>query len=78
MTALQSEPTPSGEQTLVPGVRPVPIRERLEARMASPLLPLRAQKPMDLGLFDLAARDQLDLFGISGHSPTSELPPSGG
>ena len=78
MSALQSEPTPSGHQTLVPGVPPVPLRERLEARMAAPLLPLRAQKPMDLGLFDLAARDQLDLFGISGRSPAPEIPLPGG
>jgi len=63
MTPLHSEPTPIGEQTLVPGVAPVSTRARLEARMAAPMLPRRPQKPPDLGLFDLAARNQLDLFG---------------
>lgn len=60
--SLQSEPTPEGEQTLVPGVRPVTTRERIEARMAAPLIPRKPQKPPDIGLFDLAARNQLDLF----------------
>lgn len=78
--ALQSEPTPIGEQTLVPGVRPIPLRERLEARMAAPLIPAKGQKPMDLGLFDLAARNQLDLFGPGGRIPIpiNDLPPGGG
>lgn len=76
--ALQSEPTPISEQTLVPGVRPVAMRERLEARMAAPLMPLKAQKAIDLGLFDLAARDQLDLFGPGARTTNPELPPPGG
>lgn len=76
--ALQSEPTPIGEQTLVPGVRPVAMRERLEARMAAPLMPFKFQRPMDLGLFDLAARDQLDLFGPRARTTNPELPPPGG
>lgn len=59
---LQSEPTPDGEQTLVPGVRPVTTRDRIEARMAAPMIPRKPQKPLDIGLFDLAARNQLDLF----------------
>jgi len=59
---LQSEPTPEGEQTLIPGVRPVTQRERIEARMAAPLIPHKPQKPLDIGLFDMAARNQLDLF----------------
>lgn len=59
---LQSELTPDGEQALIPGVRPVTLRERLEARMAAPLIPRKPQKPLDIGLFDLAARNQLDLF----------------
>lgn len=74
--ALQYETTPVGEQTLVPGVRPVAMRERLEARMAAPLMPLKAQKPLDLGLFDIAARNQLDLFGPGGRIVSvNELPP---
>jgi hypothetical protein len=59
---LQSEPTPEGEQTLVPGVRPVSLRERIEARMAGPLIPHKPQKPLDIGLFDETARNQLSLF----------------
>jgi hypothetical protein len=58
---LQSETT-LGEQTLVPGVRPVSVGERLQAVMNGPLLPKRPQKPCNLGLFDDDARNQLDLF----------------
>jgi hypothetical protein len=62
LAPLQSEPTPEGEQTLIPGVRPVTARERIEARMAAALIPRKPQKPLDFGLFDLGARNQLDLF----------------
>ena len=70
--AILSEPTPIGEQRLVPGVVPITMRDRLQARMAAPLLPTRPQKPLDLGLFDIAARNQLDLFGISGRSAVAD------
>jgi hypothetical protein len=53
----QSETTPPGEQTLVPGVRPVIVHERLQALMNGPLLPRRAQKPCNRGLFDEEARN---------------------
>ena len=59
---LLSEPTPEGEQTLVPGISPISIRERLEHLTQAPLGPRKLQKPLDIGLFDLAARNQLDLF----------------
>lgn len=59
---LASEPTPEGEQTLVPGVRPISARERIEARMAAPLRPRVPQKPPTVGLFDEDARNQLNLF----------------
>ena len=59
---LASEPTPEGEQTLVPGVTPVSQRQRIEARMAAPLASRKPQKPLDIGLFDDDARNQLDLF----------------
>jgi len=63
---IETETTPEGEQTLVPGVRPVTLKERLEARMAAPMAPKRnpnaRQKPLDIGLFDKAARNQLDLL----------------
>ncbi len=77
--AILSEPTPIGEQRLVPGVAPITMRDRLQARMAAPLLPTRPQKPLDLGLFDMAARNQLDLFGISGRAEPADpehQPPS--
>lgn len=60
--AFEAEPTAMGEQMLVPGVRPVLIRERLQALAAAPLVSNQSQKPCDLGLFDEAARNQLDLF----------------
>ena len=59
---LASEPTREGEQTLVPGVPPISARARIEARMATPLTPRVPQKPLDIGLFDEDARNQLDLF----------------
>ena len=71
-STILSEPTPLGEQRLVPGVAPITMRDRLRARMAAPLLPTRPQKPLDLGLFDMAARNQLDLFGISGRTQRAD------
>jgi hypothetical protein len=59
---FQSEMTPDGEQTLIPGVRPITMRDRLEARMEAPLIPRKSQKPLDIGLFDEIGRNQLDLF----------------
>ncbi|MFN0190564.1 MAG: hypothetical protein ACKVP5_01125 [Aestuariivirga sp.] len=59
---FETEPTPIGEQTLIPGVRPVSIYERLMVLAAQPLGPIKPQRPCDLGLFDEAARNQLDLF----------------
>lgn len=59
---LASEPTPEGEQTLVPGIRPIGTRARIETRMAAPLRPRVPQKPLNVGLFDEDARNQLDLF----------------
>jgi hypothetical protein len=57
-----AEPTEAGSQTLVPGVPPISAADRLRLRSAAPLAPARPQRPCDLGLFDLAARAQLDLF----------------
>ncbi len=56
------EPTAIGPQSLIPGVTPITLGERLAQRAAAPLEPKRAQRPCDLGLFDLNARNQLDLF----------------
>ena len=61
-----TEHTEAGEQTLVAGIRPITLADRLAVRAAAPLAPKRnpnaEQKPCDHGLFDTAARDQLDLI----------------
>ena len=66
--SFETEATDAGEQTLVPGVRPVTLRDRLEDRMAAPMTPRRnpyaVQRPLDIGLFDEAARNQLDLMDL--------------
>ena len=63
------EPTPIGAQTLVPGVQPITPRDRLEWRAAQPLEPTKPQRPCDLGLFDMNARTQLDLFAARKDAP---------
>jgi len=61
-----TETTPEGEQIVAPGVTPITLRDRLAVRAAQPIAPKRnlhaAQKPCDLGLFDEAARNQLDML----------------
>ena len=57
-----SEPTEQGEQVLVPGVAPITLRQRLAALFAAPLLSAKPQRPMNIGLLDEDARNQLDLF----------------
>lgn len=59
---FQTETTFEGEQTLVPGVRPITQRERIEALMNAPLTARREQQPLNIGLFDEAARAQFDLL----------------
>jgi len=66
---FETELTPIGEQMLVPGVKPVSARARLQVLAAAPLVPLRLQKPCDLGLFDEVARNQLDLFSAPPREP---------
>jgi len=61
----QHEDTPEGVQTLVPGVAPIIMRERLDVMARKPMTPKRGpilQKPCDIGLFDEAARAQRDLI----------------
>jgi hypothetical protein len=60
--ALASEPTEAGEQVLVPGVRPIRLRDRLAFLAEAPLQPKKLQRPADFGLFDINVRNQLDLF----------------
>lgn len=64
---LACEPTPVGAQTLVPGVAPVSLAEQLAYRLAAPLEPRRAaaQRPCDIGLFDVSARAQTDLVDLA-------------
>ena len=57
-----SEQTPDGEHYLIPGVEPVSERQRLEAKMRHAIQPRARQKPLDIGLFDEAARNQMELF----------------
>ena len=60
---LEIELTPIGSQSLVPGVSPISALDRLRWRTEAPLGPRKPQRPCDHGLFDLSARNQLELFG---------------
>ena len=60
--AFASELTPIGAQTLVPGVKPITQRDRLDMLAAAPMQPRRAQRAADHGLFDMAARNQIEMF----------------
>jgi len=61
---LPTETTREGEQIVAPGVTPITLKDRLAVRAAQPIAPKRnphaAQKPCDLGLFDMNARRQID------------------
>lgn len=63
-----TEPTPEGEQGLVPGIAPITRHDRLQDRMAAPIAPKRnpdaTQKPCDIGLFSEVARNQCDLIDL--------------
>jgi len=75
----QHEHTPEGLQTLVPGVAPVTLRERLDVMARKPMTPKRGpilQKPCDIGLFDEAARAQLDLIDRLHASENTQPTPS--
>ncbi len=69
---FETEATPLGQQTLVPGVRPVSMKARLEALAAHPLASMKLQKPCDVGLFDEVARNQMDLFSANSQPKTQE------
>jgi len=69
----QFEPTDVGSQSLIDGVRPITLGEKLTARTAHPMTPKRnpnagqkriAQKPCDHGLFDEVGRAQIDLLDL--------------
>lgn len=61
-TPYEAEVTQAGVQTLVSGVVPITPAARLAMRANAPLLPRRAQKPADHGLFDTNARNQIEMF----------------
>lgn len=66
---FETEATEQGDQTLVPGVRPVAVKDRLRLLAEAPLAPRKQQKPPNVGLFDEDSRNQLDLLTQS-HSET--------
>ena len=59
---FEAEATAIGIQTLVAGVSPITPAQRLALRADAPLLPKKPQRPIDLGLFDTAARNQIEMF----------------
>ena len=61
-TILEVEVTPIGNQTLVPGVAPNTPRDRLAIRANAPMEPRKPQRPADHGLFDINARNQIEMF----------------
>lgn len=60
--AFEAEDTEAGWQTLVPGVAPVTLGDRLAVLANAPLLPRKGQRPANHGLFDTNARNQLEMF----------------
>ena len=75
----KSEMTEVGEQTLIDGVRPVTLGEKLTAMTTHPMRhgrtlgrnPFCNQKPCDLGLFDEVGRAQMDLMDFIATMETS-------
>ena len=71
----QVEQTEVGAQTLIDGVRPVTLGEKLTARTCHPMTPKRnpnaQQRPCDLGLFDEVGRAQIDLFDFIKTNPST-------
>ena len=61
-TPFEAEATQAGVQTLVSGVAPISPAERLVMRANAPLLPKKPQRPVDHGLFDINARNQIEMF----------------
>ncbi|HRX41082.1 MAG TPA: hypothetical protein P5072_16715 [Parvularculaceae bacterium] len=57
----ETEETDAGSQTLMRGVAPITLRDRLAVLAAAPMAPRAAQKSCDMGLFDLESRRQIDL-----------------
>jgi hypothetical protein len=72
LTPFEMEATSLGPQALVPGVRPVSMKARLEALAAHPMASDRLQKPCDIGLFDDCSRSQMDLFSANSQPQLTE------
>lgn len=72
----KSEMTVAGDQTLIDGVRPVTLGEKLTARTTHPMVPKRnpnaVQKSCDIGLFDEVGRAQVDLCDLIAKLETSK------
>ncbi len=60
--SFEDERTEAGQQTLVPGVAPVTLGDRLALLANAPMLPRARQRPADHGLFDENARKQIEMF----------------
>ena len=60
------EPTDQGDQAIMPIVQPITRDDReralIAALKAAPVTVSREQKPLNIGLFDDDARNQLALF----------------
>ncbi len=59
---LEYETIACGLQSLIPGVGPVKMIDRLKLLLLSPIRPKKQQKPINIGLFDETSRNQLELF----------------
>lgn len=64
----ETETTEVGNQTLIDGVRPITLRDRLTVMASQPMTPKRGlhapQKQCDHGLFDEVGRAQIDLCDL--------------
>jgi len=65
--------TDAGDQTLIDGVRPITLRDRLTVMASQPMTPKRnpntPQKQCDHGLFDEVGRAQIDLCDLIAQLP---------
>lgn len=70
-SARASEQTGAGDQTLIDGVAPVTVRDRLQAQQDAPLSGGNAAA--DDGLFDVSSRTQSDMFSDPSSPEAREL-----
>ncbi len=68
----ETETTEVGNQTLIDGVAPITMRDRLAVMASQPMTPKRGphtpQKQCDHGLFDEVGRAQIDLCDLIAQS----------